>query len=314
MHEVEPGVLSVETAPGVVLEVLDWGGEGDPVILLAGGGNTAHTFDEFAPLLSSDFRVYGITRRGIGASSGASPRTMDDHVDDIVAVLDALQLPTVVLVGHSFAGMEMARFGEAYGERCAGLVYLDAAYDHRNPESLVALYERTPPPVPPELTPADSASIDAIRAYNLRTQGFSLPLSEIRNRLRFDDSGRFVGRLPHTAMDVEETVPQWEAIDCPSLAMYPVMAPLETWLPHFASRFDSLSQEDLDKADAYERAFSAWSEERQASFRGLPRNQVIEFPGGGHYFFLTKPEETIAALREFVLGLPGDPVTGPGAT
>jgi hypothetical protein len=36
---------------GVKLEVLDWGGSGRPLVLLAGGGNTAHVFDDFAPKL-----------------------------------------------------------------------------------------------------------------------------------------------------------------------------------------------------------------------------------------------------------------------
>jgi hypothetical protein len=33
----------------VRLEVLDWGGAGRPLVLLAGGGDTAHVFDDFAP-------------------------------------------------------------------------------------------------------------------------------------------------------------------------------------------------------------------------------------------------------------------------
>ncbi|MDP6582327.1 MAG: hypothetical protein QF681_16865, partial [Vicinamibacterales bacterium] len=32
----------------VRLEVLDWGGSGRPVVLLAGSGNSAHVFDNFA--------------------------------------------------------------------------------------------------------------------------------------------------------------------------------------------------------------------------------------------------------------------------
>ena len=36
----------------VKLEVLDWGGSGRPLVLLAGLGNTAHVFDKFAPRLS----------------------------------------------------------------------------------------------------------------------------------------------------------------------------------------------------------------------------------------------------------------------
>ena len=38
----------VVVAKGVQLEVLDWGGTGRPVVLLAGFGGTAHDFDAFA--------------------------------------------------------------------------------------------------------------------------------------------------------------------------------------------------------------------------------------------------------------------------
>src|SRR5713226_1041280 len=62
----------------VRLEVLDWGGLGRPVILLAGGGNTAHVFDEFAPKLTASYHVYGITRRGFGASGFSNS---EDGVD-----------------------------------------------------------------------------------------------------------------------------------------------------------------------------------------------------------------------------------------
>jgi pimeloyl-ACP methyl ester carboxylesterase len=53
----------------VRLEVLDWGGTGRSLVLLAGGGDTAHIFDDFAPKLTGDFHVYGITRRGFGELS-----------------------------------------------------------------------------------------------------------------------------------------------------------------------------------------------------------------------------------------------------
>jgi pimeloyl-ACP methyl ester carboxylesterase len=59
----------------VRLEVLDWGGSGRPLVLLPGGGDTAHVFDEFASTLTADFHVYGITRRGFG-ESGFAPTMM----------------------------------------------------------------------------------------------------------------------------------------------------------------------------------------------------------------------------------------------
>src|SRR5678816_3608398 len=86
-----PTILKVSSPGGVSLEVLDWGGSGPPIVFLAGGGNsTPYDFDEFAPRFTRAHRVIGITRRGNGGSSARRPRSFDDYVDDIVAVLDAL--------------------------------------------------------------------------------------------------------------------------------------------------------------------------------------------------------------------------------
>src|ERR1700719_1204926 len=59
-------VRFVRVEPDVRLEVLDWGGAGRPLVLLAGSGNTAHVFDDFAPRLTGFCHAYGITRRGYG--------------------------------------------------------------------------------------------------------------------------------------------------------------------------------------------------------------------------------------------------------
>ena len=61
------------------LEVLDWGGSGRGLVLLAGLGSTAHVYDDFAPKLTSEYHVYGITRRGFGASSAPTPRDRNDR-------------------------------------------------------------------------------------------------------------------------------------------------------------------------------------------------------------------------------------------
>ena len=52
----------VSVDDNVQLEVLDWGGDGRPVVLLAGLGNTAHVYDELAPKLAGDYHVYGIIK------------------------------------------------------------------------------------------------------------------------------------------------------------------------------------------------------------------------------------------------------------
>ena len=63
----KPGFVTV--APGVRLHYLDFGGTGQPLVLLAGLGNTAHAYDDFAPALTDRFHVIALTRRGFGESS-----------------------------------------------------------------------------------------------------------------------------------------------------------------------------------------------------------------------------------------------------
>ena len=140
-------VQMVTVDAGVQLEVLDWGGAGRPLVLLAGLGNTAHVFDEFAPKLTPVCHVYGITRRGFGSSSvPASGYASDRLGDDVLAVLDALRMERPVLAGHSLAGEELSSVATRHPERIAGLIYLDAAnsyayYDHSRGDWTIDLAE-----------------------------------------------------------------------------------------------------------------------------------------------------------------------------
>jgi non-heme chloroperoxidase len=127
----------IAVAPDVRLEVLDWGGSGRNVVLLAGGGNTAHIFASLAPKLATQFHVFGITRRGSGQSSAPpSGYTAKQFGDDVVAVLDALHLTDPVLIGHSIAGEEMSAVSKHHPGRASALIYLDAggSFALYNPE------------------------------------------------------------------------------------------------------------------------------------------------------------------------------------
>jgi non-heme chloroperoxidase len=119
----------VAVEANVQVEVLEWGGSGRPLVLLAGAGNTAHVFDEFAPRLTGVGRVYGITRRGYGASSApAAGYGVDRLGADVLQVIDALALERPVLIGHSIAGQELSFLAATHPDRLAGVVYLDGGY------------------------------------------------------------------------------------------------------------------------------------------------------------------------------------------
>jgi pimeloyl-ACP methyl ester carboxylesterase len=131
-------VQFVTVQPDVKLEVLDWGGTGRALIFLTGLGLTAHEFDDFAPKFTAHYHVYGITRRGFGASSVPTPvigdangnYSSDRLGDDVLVVMAALKLNRPVLIGHSQAGEELSSIGSRYPEKVAGLIYLDAGFDY----------------------------------------------------------------------------------------------------------------------------------------------------------------------------------------
>jgi pimeloyl-ACP methyl ester carboxylesterase len=146
---------------------------------LAGLGDSAHVFDDFAPAFRDRFHVYGVTHRGFGASSrpevGYDVATLGA---DLRGVLRELGVKSASFVGHSVAGEELtwiAAHDPALFER---LVYLDAAYDRAARRESARDEPRLSPP--PDPTDADKASVAAFGAYMERSFCFRMPEAELR--------------------------------------------------------------------------------------------------------------------------------------
>ena len=81
-------------------------GSGDPVVLVHGlGGTGTDIFKRLLAPLSEQRRVVAYDLRGSGQSSvSPGPYTVELLADDLDALLTALRLDTVALVGHSLGG------------------------------------------------------------------------------------------------------------------------------------------------------------------------------------------------------------------
>jgi pimeloyl-ACP methyl ester carboxylesterase len=140
------------TVEGVRLHYLDWGGEGESLVLLTPlGGDLYEQFGSLAPQFTDRFRVLGLTRRGQDPSDkpGAG-YDVDTLAGDIVGFLDAMGIGAAHLAGHSIAGSEMTRLAGLYPARVSTLVYLDSAVDYHYLAE-VAAEAGLAPPVDPAL-------------------------------------------------------------------------------------------------------------------------------------------------------------------
>src|SRR4051812_42429797 len=160
------GYITVQR--NVRLHYLDFGGNGPPLLLLPGIGNTAHAYDDFAPGLTDKFHVYAMTRRGFGESSHPEKGYSIARLAlDIRTVMDSLHLAQVELVGHSFAGQEMTHFAFAWPTRIHKMVYLDGAFDNVSVDSMSQTVFTAPMPFPSKdpIEAKDTASYAAYVRY-----------------------------------------------------------------------------------------------------------------------------------------------------
>jgi len=124
-----PIVERFEGAGGVALAADTWGPSAAPaVLMLHGGGQTRHSWKETGRVLAEHgLRVITLDMRGHG-DSGWSPDgryALETYRDDVLAVLDQLAAPAVV-VGASLGGLTGLHAAAAAGPlRIPGLVLVD---------------------------------------------------------------------------------------------------------------------------------------------------------------------------------------------
>ncbi|EFC80546.1 alpha/beta fold hydrolase [Parafrankia sp. EUN1f] len=132
---IDPVVRRVEVAAGVELHVEDLRpatlhADGPPVVLVHGIAGTTADWARVAPDLATTRRVIAYDQRGHGASDradGRSSYTFDLLLADLVALLDALGLTAVDLVGHSMGGVVALRCALEHSDRVRSLVLVDTA-------------------------------------------------------------------------------------------------------------------------------------------------------------------------------------------
>jgi non-heme chloroperoxidase len=303
-------VQFVTVENGVQLEVLDWGGSGRAIVLLAGSGNTAHVFDDFAPRLSGPYHVYGITRRGFGASTHAESGYTDQRLaDDILQVLHSLRIVSPVLVGHSMAGAELTTLGSQHSDELSGLVYLDALLDHGVHDAEYAAIRKKLPAAMlggPEPSDADRKSFRAYRDWQKRTSNTVFPESELRNCYHANPDGSMgdyeTADSIFDAMDAGARKRDYSRIRVPVLAFVTFPASAGNLM---GGSYTAKNEQERAAMDESFKAVAGYIKQDEKKLQTeVPGARVIEMPGADHHLFLSNESDVLRELRKFLEDLP----------
>lgn len=296
----------IRVAEGVYIEYRDWGGEGTPIILLSGLGDTAAVYDELAPRLTPFHRVLGLTRRGYGASSTPGEGyDVATRVADDLAALNALGVRRALLVGHSIAGDELTGIAQARPDLLAGLVYLDAALDRTDPALAVFDECMQMTPTPEALIPfapgevqnvggdLELVTFTAAAKFVSAILGASYPVSELHRKFAFNPNGT-LGTVQHSIAEPALSAgtaavgPDYRGIKVPITALYADDAQPEVAFPIAALAGSEVRASLQDCATRIAKAKRTLGADKLRA--AVPDARIEIVPNGPHYFFLQQPD------------------------
>ena len=83
-------------------------------------------------LWAAGHRAFAVTLSGVGERAHIDPAsvTLDTHIADVANVIEAEELTSAILVGHSYAGVVVTGVAQRLAERLRHLVYLDGVVPH----------------------------------------------------------------------------------------------------------------------------------------------------------------------------------------
>lgn len=262
---------------GVRFHYLDWGGDGEPLLLLAGLGCTAHIFAELAPHLSDRFRVLALTRRGHGLTEQArSGYALVDGAEDARRLLDALGIERAHVAGHSMGGGEASALAARHRERVARIVYLDGAYDWADNPA-------------PEWT-EEAASPDRFASYEDY-------VDFVQGLLPDDIRGPALDAMLRSSV---ETNADGSVVDKHSGSAF---APFVQALKAFRHPYSDITAPALAifaLGDQWQGPEAAWRVACRDRFAAeTPDAHVLELRAS-HYLFIDRRDDVLAAMREFL--------------
>lgn len=264
---------------GLNFHYLDWGTAGKPpFVLLHGGAQTAHSWDDFAPVVRADYHVYALDQRGHGDSDWAADGDYTRHTqaEDVAAFVAERGIAPHLLAGLSMGGINAITYTARYPERVRALIIVDVGpeIEHKGQENIQGF--------------VGIDALDSFEAFVERAHGFNprRSLDNLRQRLshnlkqlpsgqwtwKFDQTRRGSGSL-RSSLKPEELWQDVGTIRCPTLIVR-------------GGESDILSPAAATRLQA-----------------AIPDSRLAVVPGAGHSVMGDNPDGFAAAVQAFLQSL-----------
>jgi pimeloyl-ACP methyl ester carboxylesterase len=290
---------------GTRIQVLDWGGTGDPVLFVPGFGLNAYIWSDIAPRLTNEHRVLALTVRGWYPSDApASGYTYATVAHDVVTVLDSLHIHKAALVGHSFGGKIISAVAERYPGHVRALIYIDAALQQAGLDSALA---KRPFQRPPFAMPRGDSTLATYRVA-WRSYAKQYLFGTWTSALEADLNAELAGVASHSGQRRDSLVARFgvedpadrrqtdfKSIPERSLAICAMATPktLYPWLTPDSARWGAARDYATDVLRPFEH-YECDTFEDEA-----PHGRTVRLDGG-HYVFITRESDVVEAIREFL--------------
>lgn len=262
-------------------------GLGPPVLMLHGGPGLSFSYmEDLVQELAPTYRVAVYQQRGLAPSTTAGPFTVETHVDDVAAVLDALGWTRAFAVGHSWGGYLMLAAMVRFGDRFLaglGVDSIGVIGDGGISQFEKAIEERTPAHLSERATELDRRALAGHRSEADFIESFRLvwpayfadpdaapPMPEVR--LSVDGYSETLDSMDATRTALAEEVRE---VHVPIVLLYGAMSPIP------ASASTDLAAH-------------------------MPQTDFVEIADAGHYLWMERPGVVRSTLDRLVERVPHD--------
>jgi pimeloyl-ACP methyl ester carboxylesterase len=216
-------------ASGLVLNCLDYGGEGKPPMLFIHGGSAhAHWWDFVAPAFIDDYHVLALDQRGHGESEWADDWAYGTrhYVADLEQIIASWGLGAPVLIGHSMGAHNVLAYAARNADRLRAMVAIDTPPDY---SQYAVDFLRGYAEKPPRRFASHEEAVQSFKVLPRETLAKKEVLGHIARRTyRRSEDGSWTHKLDRRTM-LREPLAVWNdlpKITCPALIVKLVKSPL----------------------------------------------------------------------------------------